>query len=565
MDSKCDFIEKFNKFINVCDEDYLIDIANKGLYKRASKEIEKGITVEVEFQDDKAICVLSDKTVCQLTETIVNYKCSCPSRNICKHILICILYIKQNLSSIFGQVSVAENNENTQAKDFSWILDYNIEEIKKGLTQKAFKDIIFRLNLGRDIEIKEEAFLIVEFKDCGIRVRFAENSSIDKSICTCKEKDFCVHRAEAIICYKLYKKVLDMNALREEIEVKISLEALSEVRKLVEEITILGLAKLPESIVHRVDATAVVCHSNDLPRLEKLLRSLSNQFKKYFNKNASFSKKTVIKLITKIYILIEAILKSDSKSLCQDLIGEHKTSYIGINSIELYGIGVKTWKSDSGYEGITYYFFNEKRKLWMNFTSMKPNYYEKSKMNINSMYKANCPWDLQGSMEAICKSKVRFNNCKINKNYRISSSSEISGEIIGETFINKIDFGDKVFDDWQVMSQKFKDSFKYKLIEQNENFNMVLVKINSWGQSYFDNVNQIFKLPIYDKNNSEIIITLRFNQKTKSLIRGLEKTEKKNMLGDRILGKIYRINGEYVIDPITMYNPNGDIINLTLL
>ncbi|WFD09719.1 hypothetical protein [Tepidibacter hydrothermalis] len=564
MDSKYNFIGKFKNFIDSCDEVYLIDAANKGLYKRALKEIDKGIEVDVEFQDNKVICKLSDETTCELTDEILNYKCRCSSRSICKHVLISILYIKQNIDSIFGQEIVPEGNEDEQPKDFSWVLNYSIEDIKKEMSSKNFKDIIFRLNFGRDIEIKEENFLVVDFKDSNIRVRFTQNSSIDKSTCTCKKKEFCVHRAEAIICYKLYKNILDMNDINEAVDVKISKEALDEVKNLIEEITILGLAKIPESIINRIEATAVLCHSADLPRLEKLLRSLSSHLIKYFNKQASFSKRAVIKLMTRIYIIAQTILKCNSKALCQDLIGEHKTSYTEISLIELVGMGAKAWKSDSGYEGITYYFFNEKRKLWMTFTSMKPNYYEGSKIDIDYMYRSSCPWNLDALMKDVCRMKIKFNNCKINRNYRISSSSEISGDIIGKTDINKMDFKDKLYDDWELMIEKLKDGFKYKLIEKDENFNIVLVKISSWGKSDFDNINQIFRIPIHDKNNNEIFITVRFDHNTKSVIRKLEKLEKDDMLGNMILGKVYRIDSEYVVDPITMYNSNGDIVNLTL-
>ncbi|MCY6371677.1 SWIM zinc finger family protein [Clostridium ganghwense] len=586
MDSKCNFIERFKNFIISCDELYLIDAANKGLYKRALKEIDKGAQVEVQFKDDKVICKLSDGTICDLKDDMVNYKCSCPSRTVCKHILISILYIKKNINIMFEKQDLVQKysntaknidkqfksenieegfrEENNKVRDFSWVIDYNIEDIKKKISNKAFKDIVFRLNFGIEVEVKEENFLVVEFKDLGIRVRFTENPSIDKTICTCKEKGFCIHRAEAIIYYKLYKKTLDINALNEAIDIKISKEALNEVKNLIEEITILGLAKLPKSIVDRIETTAVVCHSCDLPRLEKLLRSLSNQLIMYFNKNAAFSRQTVRRLITQIYIIAQAIEKTSSKILCQNLIGEHKTAYTEINPIELVGMGAGAWKSASGYEGITYYFFNEKRKLWMTYTSMKPNYYEGMSININGMYKGRCPWNIEASMENISKVKCKLYNCKLNKNFRISSSEEIRGDIICKTDISSVDFGDKLYDNWRLLIENNKENFKYKLTEENENFNIVLLKIDSWDKSSFDNVNQVFKLPIYDIENNEINIVLRFNKDTKYLIRGLERVGKEGELGDLILGKIYRVEGEYVINPITIYYEDGNIVNLTL-
>jgi hypothetical protein len=599
MDSKCNFIDVFKEFIISCDEIYLIDAANKGLYKRASKEIDKGITAEVSFEEDKAVCKISDGTICDLTDNLEEYKCSCPSKNICKHILICILYIQKNMGSIFGEEVSKENNDetvdeennnsndeediinedndikqdkqeqhtelvNNKKGDFSWILDYPIENIKKEITEKQFKDILFRLNFGIDVQVNEENFLIVQYKDTGIRVRFTEKSLIEKTICTCKQKEFCTHKAEAVLYYKLYKKALDLNELYEALDLKICKEAVKEVKCLIKEITILGLARLPESILDRIETTAVVCHSSDLPRLEKLLRSLKSKLQLYFNKHASFSKEAVIRLITRIYNTVTAVEKADSNNLRQSLIGEHKTTYTEIPPIELIGMGAGAWKADSGYEGITYYFFNEKRKIWMTYTSMKPNYYEGRSSRFNNINEGKCPWQIQASMKDISSLKFILYNCKINKNYRISSSEETKGDIISKTDIKNINYGDKLYDDWTKLIESIKENFKYNLIQENENTNIALLKITTYGKSSFDEIKQIFKLPVCDINENYINITLKFNADTKYLIKGLERAEKRNNFGNILLGKIYKVEEGYAVDPITMYYEDGEMVNLTL-
>lgn len=598
MDSKCNFVDAFKDFIISCDEVYLIDAANKGLYKRASKEIDKGITVEVLFEEGKAVCKISDGTICELSDDLVKYKCSCPSRNICKHILICTLYIQKNMDSIFGEKCSKENNAekevvennnsneeniinecndikhvkqeedsqliNNKKGDFSWLLDYPIENIKSEITEKQFKDILFRLNFGIDVDVKEENFLIVEYKDTGLRVRFTEKPLIEKTICTCKQKEFCIHKAEAVLYYKLFKRALDLNELYETIDLKISKEAVEEVKCLIKEITILGLARLPESILDRIETTAVVCHSSNLPRLEKLLRSLKSKLQLYFNKHASFSKEAVLRLITRIYNTAAAVEKADSNSLRQSLIGEHKTTYTEIPPIELIGMGAGAWKADSGYEGITYYFFNEKRKIWMTYTSMRPNYYEGGRVRLNNMYEGNCPWQIQASMKDISNLKFKLYNCKINKNYRISSSEDIKGDIICKTDINNIDFGHKLYVDWIQLIDDIKENFKYNLIQEGENTNIALFKITIYGKSSFDDIKQVFKLPVYDMNKNQIDIILKYNSDTKYLIKGLERAEKQNKLGGMLLGKIYKLEDGYAVDPITMYYEDGEMVNLIL-
>lgn len=96
---------RFRRLTAICTEDYLIRYANKGLYNRALKEIEKGATAQYVFEADEVTCTLGDGTVCTLTDSIERFACACPSDKICKHVLIGILYYARQIA---GEVNEAE-------------------------------------------------------------------------------------------------------------------------------------------------------------------------------------------------------------------------------------------------------------------------------------------------------------------------------------------------------------------------------------------------------------------------------------------------------------------------
>lgn len=588
MDSKNNFVNSFISFINICDEGYLIDAANKGLYKRAIKDIDKGITADVSIEDHKVVCNLSDGTVCELKDDITSYKCSCPSRSVCKHVLMSIMYIQQNRKEIFKDESLfnedtlksinedevidKESNDfdNEQGlknieelKDYSWVSEYPINELKKFLTEKQFNDIIFRFNFGRDYTIEEKDMLTVEFSDTSIRVRFLHKDDISKSLCSCKSKEICEHRIEAIIAYKLYKNTLDLDVLNKSINIKISKEVINEVKALLHDITMIGLSKLPKNIMERIEHTSVLCHTNDLPKLEKLMRSLKSNLELYFSKNAAFSRDILRRIMTKIYLVALALEGKNSNLIKKELVGEHKTSFVEIPSTELAGVGGTFWRASSGYEGVTYYFFDEKRKEWFTYTDMNPNYYGKAG-NRTGMYKSRCPWDINASMNDLCKARIKFYNCKINKNFRISSSAETKGEIITKTNINEIDFGNKMFNNWINLIEGIKDQFHYSILDKKENYNLVLLKVSNYGKSNFDNVTQRLNLPIYDINDEKFDVVIRYTRENSYIVRAIERLEKRKKLANILLGKIYKNSNNYEIEPISMYYEDGTIVNLTL-
>ena len=91
MDRKNNFLIKLKSFIDILDDDYLIGISNKGTVNRAKKDLEKVQSITYKFNDENIEFVIDDIT-CLVNDEVQKYKCSCPSRSICKHV-ICAIYI----------------------------------------------------------------------------------------------------------------------------------------------------------------------------------------------------------------------------------------------------------------------------------------------------------------------------------------------------------------------------------------------------------------------------------------------------------------------------------------
>ena len=77
------------------DESYLVGMSNKGLYKRAVKDLE---TAEGEITSQgETITVTIIGETCTLRDPLWESECSCPSRSICRHILTAILFAQSHL------------------------------------------------------------------------------------------------------------------------------------------------------------------------------------------------------------------------------------------------------------------------------------------------------------------------------------------------------------------------------------------------------------------------------------------------------------------------------------
>ena len=92
------------------DDDYLIGISNKGIVKRAYKDMETipcEISQKTVFEENEVKVHVGEETV-QIKLPLGESTCSCPSRSICRHVVQGILALK-----------AAVVNENQSSKPIS--------------------------------------------------------------------------------------------------------------------------------------------------------------------------------------------------------------------------------------------------------------------------------------------------------------------------------------------------------------------------------------------------------------------------------------------------------------
>lgn len=556
MDSKDNFLNKLGSFIKSIDTDYLIGISNKGTVKRAEKDLGKLSNVTYEVKDENIEFKFED-TVCSIGCDIKNYKCSCPSRSICKHVIMGYLYIMKNSGELFKN----QNLEEVKEDKFASLKEISAYDIKKKISEKSLNNIINRIEFGINFEIKEGVVVEVKFKDEGISVKFL--GDIENSICSCKAKDFCSHKAEALILYKLKKGYLTLEELK---KLNVSVlkfdeenlkKASIKIKAFVEDILITGLSRAPITTLDNLNNLAIICHNYELPNFEKSVRDVREEFLFYFKKNAAFDKERLLNKLTALYTKASALSNTKDMHKLKLLIGEFKSSYYEIPPIELQGFAAEKWTSNSGYAGITYYFMQNGSGKIYTYTNSIPTYYD---FKTSEKALADAPWGLNCKVCELSNISIKLINGKINDKYRISSSSETKGTIIGKSYVENLNLNKIAYDNWQELLENI---FLNNNNDEDENYNLVFLDICKFGRADFNDITQQFLLPIYDKENNTGNIAVKFSSSTKNVIRRLERLVKYNK-ANHILGRVYVDREGFKIYPISYYDREGEILNLTL-
>ena len=94
-------MDVIDKQLDIANEQTLIELSNKGIYKRALKE-SKNMTLSAEMIHECYIVKLDGET-CTIKSPLDESQCSCVSRGMCRHIITAILLLKAQLPQYDGE------------------------------------------------------------------------------------------------------------------------------------------------------------------------------------------------------------------------------------------------------------------------------------------------------------------------------------------------------------------------------------------------------------------------------------------------------------------------------
>lgn len=573
MDCKDYKLDDIKSLLNLCNDDFIINFANKGLLKRANKEIDKGVEVKIEVLGDEEIEIVFDEdTKCLVKPQINDIGCTCKAKGVCKHIVTSILILRDELSKEVVnqdregsiQEDVIHNTENL------WIKNVKIDEIVDKLKPNNIRDILFRLNYNMDYGVEKNNYKV--------QVRIYDNiiitapfiGDIDNMLCSLRCDGLCHHKVEALLICLINENIYDKQDVINTLVRKFKNDkhirddkCLVDVNKLTRKMLEVGLARLPKTILNEIEYEVHRCTRLNYPRLEKMLKSLITTINRYYSKDASFSNSNYIRQLIKIALVTKAIDNAVDYKVLTDAIGVKKTTYVPISDLCLFGIGALGWTSNSNYQGITYYFYDDDNASLYSYNDVMPTETTKSN-SIKRMYNKTQIWSLEAPMKDLCRKKIKIKKPRINEQNRLSSSNDTEGFILDKTEMSKLKLEKLLYRDFSQLIEHMKDSFTFTIRKKDELESLVIVEVDKYDEPHFDEINQQLRVDMYDENKEVLTMLIQYNEHTDYLIKAIERTYKNGGLGYRLLGKVFKYEDSYYISPITFYYENDQMENVTI-
>lgn len=539
-------------------------LANKGLLRRAQKDLERGIDTQIVAETGSALRIRVGEFEVTLPESgPATATCSCPAAGVCQHILTVVLFLqKENPSTPMEEPSGVGQVVPTSLPD-SELMGITPEQLEKWAGKSSFRAGL-KMASQFTPEIIREGAIRIRFVSLNQEIHFIPGGGLDGMIVSGGKGDGRQSVVAAVIGFqRAHGKHWDIPVEAASLEAsegapRSRSEVLDSCQMLLAETLSNGLSRISSANQQRWATLAVSALGVNLPRLALLLRGIGDEAAIVLARDARSDLGRMLERMAQAHALCSA-LQSGGENPRADLVGLHRTHYDEVGHLDLVGVAAWPWRTASGYEGLTVLFWDSSGRRWNSWTESRPRH-QLADFRPVARYTQPGPWEGAESPRQLARSNFRLMNARRNPNQRLSASSKSRVLVTGSANLDSLPF----INDWTRVYESASTQTTIGLKEANPLDSVVAVKPAAWGPRGFDGVTQVFTWLLADAQERQMVAEIVFDEFTEPAIKFLESVPASSVEGGVLIGRIQRTQRGLSLQPCSLHTQNGDVIHLCL-
>jgi len=260
MDSPRALLVRLRSALSAFDDDALAALSNKGLVRRARKDLETTRPRILESAEEAPrLSVEVGDAVAELTIPPGQSRCGCPASGICRHILAALIFVKETAYESQADVDGASAERTATAPSLTASDTEVLALDDEAIVRWAGKALVSRakkaLAVGLPVEFEEGEQVAARLPTRNVTCRWMPGCGPEGMVCSCHAPVVCEHRVAAVLAFQAARgaRVLDDSST-------VSLpaaagtprsrdEVLASVGAVVSEMVVLGLSRLDRKSV----------------------------------------------------------------------------------------------------------------------------------------------------------------------------------------------------------------------------------------------------------------------------------------------------------------------------
>lgn len=552
MASQRDVLKGIAGILKDFDDDAYALLANKGLLRRARKDLEKQRIELLATTESSVEISVGDFRVRLDSAGPAAATCTCVSKSTCQHILSACLGFEKLIP--IEQSEELPKEDKIESEDS--VSDYWISLDRNSLVKLHGLDTYWK---GSKI-VAEQKFEVearsISFQS-GVRSLLPNSNSIEGIICDASPKERSKYVIASVLAFQIANGATIAREERSKADQTISEPTLRNAQKLVEEIVDSGLCNLTASSKRRLLTLSVELESSSLHRPALEAEACSKDVSLILDRNALADTTRLFDRLTRLWALCESLI-SFGEQAPNELKGLARSSYLEIPDLKLLGMGAYPWETDSGYRGLTSLFWSPENRVFYSWSEVRDRNSDPS-FSPKSRFDGESPWRGAKSLSELCHSSFTLHSPKTNNLRRLSSHENCR---TGESApIDKGEFPE-CFANWNALREDIRSKSSIGLQRNSPLDHLRLIKPTEWGEQVFDEIDQAFTWELYDSFGDRIVLSIPFVDMNKQGIEYLEsirtQTTELSLLAD-----FTQIRRDTLF-PITLFSPDEAVVPVFL-
>ena len=342
------------------DDATLEAASNKGLVRRAQRDVEAGLVAVMAQVPGKITLRVDDADVTVAPGGLKNCRCSCPSRILCRHILAALIFLR-------GQAQAMPQQEPVPAAKgpVEEICGLDAELVRKAFGRAALRLASQRMDDAPPLVKLEGQTVIVTFPD-EPEVRYLAGLGLAGMISKAAGAAAKELHAGAILAVRRLNGIMDDLGLVESAVTGLDQDYLRAVEATLADMLGNVFSGGSQVVEDRLFDLAIAARADNLPNLSARLRALVRAAQAKRRGDAGFDATQTLKALASAYALGAALQGNGTDPA---LVGQNRQAYEDIaRPLHLAGGGLEVWTAPSGARGVTCWLRDLQEPRWLSLS-----------------------------------------------------------------------------------------------------------------------------------------------------------------------------------------------------
>jgi len=554
MVSETNLLNKLATLVAGFDDSAWEALASKGLLRRARKDLERGLKVEIVEETANTLKLTVESLIVSVPESgPAGADCSCPAAGICQHILAVGLYLQSHSPGV-SERKVGPTEESVRS-EIAVLTPDRLKSLVGAADYRSGVAFFEKNTLPPQIEYSET--VVIRLLPSGVEVRFVPGGGLEGMIVP-KSQGRRVAVAALLALRKHLGLEIPASAAQQSlVEItgtpRSKKELLDSACSVLEDAVSVGLSHASEVLVDRLVTLAVSAQGAQLPRVALALKTVADEVGSILRREARADESRLLVVIARVYALMDAI-RSGGDNQPIELTGAARGQYVEVPEIELAGVGAYPWATGSGYVGLTVLFWSAATSEFLSWSYARP---EIQRADARQRFYNEGPWDGVQSPQQAARSHLKLRGARRTANGRLSGSMKTSALVLSAVVPSSLDFGNRLFSSWALLGHYVSANQPLGLRDPNPLGMIAVLQPRAFGTRSFDPITQTFSWDVYDVMAQPLTLSLPFRDWTRQSIRILEELSPPSDFSWKFVVRLAGDGANFSVEPISILRPEN--------